>query len=153
MMTTPDYVHFRPRLAQYGEAETDEFGHNVATLVGWGKTTRGKTQPTATQTEVQQRLETPVLTTGTCLSLLEDILNLDLSQDLSPEHHLCAGGLTEAGGCSGDSGGPLMAREDDLSPWQLVGVLSGGPKRCGNGAPDIFTRLSHYTSWIIDSLN
>ena len=152
MMTTPDYVHFRPRLAQYGEAGTDQFGHNVATLVGWGKTTRGKTQPTATQTEVQQRLETPVMTTGTCLSLLEDILTLDLSEDLSPEHHLCAGGLTEAGGCSGDSGGPLMAREDDISPWQIVGVVSGGTKTCGIGAPGIFTRVTHYDQWIRDNM-
>ena len=46
-----------------------------------------------------------------------------------------------------------MAREDELSPWQLVGTLSGGPKRCGNGAPDIFTRVSQYRQWITDNLD
>merc|ERR1739848_717160 len=126
-----------PSLAQYGEPEAGLFNNNLATVVGWGRTSWGKARHNSTQTELQQKLETPVMSNLNCVSLLENILNippkdkLDLSEDLSPEHHLCAGGLAEKGGCSGDSGGPLLAREDELSPWQLVGVLSGGPKRCG----------------------
>ena len=46
-----------------------------------------------------------------------------------------------------------MAREDDISPWQLVGVVSGGTKRCGIGAPGIFTRVTHYDQWISDNMN
>ena len=40
-----------------------------------------------------------------------------------------------------------MARQDELSPWQLVGVVSGGTKL------SIFTRVSQYRQWITDNLN
>ena len=46
-----------------------------------------------------------------------------------------------------------MAREDELSPWQLVGVVSGGTKWCGLGVPSIFTRVTQYSQWIRDNLN
>ena len=45
-----------------------------------------------------------------------------------------------------------MAREDDLSVWQLVGVVSAGTKRCGLGAPAIFTRVTNYMPWIRENL-
>ena len=52
----------------------------------------------------------------------------------------------------GDSGGPLLVRADLLSPWQVVGVVSGGSYKCGVGAPAIFTRVAPYRQWIVDNL-
>ena len=72
----------RPRLAQYGEPEAPEFDHNLPTVVGWGRSSWGRTGQSSTQTEVQQKLETPVVASLTCLSLLEISLKLDLSEDL-----------------------------------------------------------------------
>ena len=46
-----------------------------------------------------------------------------------------------------------MARRDELSPWQQVGIVSGGTSRCGIGAPAIFTRVSQYSEWIRNNLN
>ena len=71
----------------------------------------------------------------------------------SPSLHLCAGGEDGKDSYKGDSGGPLMARRTRLDPWQLVGVVSGGTKRCGIGAPGIFTRVTQYRQWIRNNLN
>lgn len=52
----------------------------------------------------------------------------------------------------GDSGGPLVARDGDLASYMVVGVVSGGTKRCGVGAPGLFTRVSSYRRWIVQNL-
>ena len=52
----------------------------------------------------------------------------------------------------GDSGGPLIARDGDLASYMVVGVVSGGTKRCGVGAPGLFTRVSSYRRWIVENL-
>ena len=46
-----------------------------------------------------------------------------------------------------------MARGNELSPWQLVGVVSFGSAECGIGAPTVFTRVTQYSQWIRDNLN
>ena len=37
--------------------------------------------------------------------------------------------------CNGDSGGPLIKRTDNTTPWFLVGVVSFGTSKCGTGTP------------------
>ena len=34
----------------------------------------------------------------------------------------------------------------------VTGVVSTGTDRCGIGAPGIFTRVSNYYQWIIDTM-
>lgn len=53
----------------------------------------------------------------------------------------------------GDSGGGLLARDSPLSPYLVVGVVSGGTTRCGIGAPAFFTRVSSFRQWIVDNLH
>ena len=72
----------RSSLAEYGEAQAGVFNNNLATLVGWGRTSWDKTDKNTSQTQVQQKLETPVMSNLNCVSRLEDILKLNLSQDL-----------------------------------------------------------------------
>ena len=86
--------------------------------------------------------------------------------------HLCAGAQQGKDGCKvnskdsvrqdaddiidnlsqGDSGGPLLSREDSVSPFMVTGVVSTGTKDCGIGAPGVFTRVSNYYQWIIDTM-
>ena len=71
---------------------------------------------------------------------------------------MCAGG--EPGKCSsaGDGGGGLFSKLSD-GRWQVVGiaavveiVLNCGivdcGLYCGNGLPDVYTRVSQYIEWI-----
>ena len=45
-----------------------------------------------------------------------------------------------------------MVREDDVSPWQLVGLASVGARRCGHGIPALFTRVTKYDQWIRNNM-
>ncbi|KAH9377517.1 hypothetical protein HPB48_013028 [Haemaphysalis longicornis] len=50
--------------------------------------------------------------------------------------------------CHGDSGGPMVRRNDN-GTWILEGVLSGGPRKCGTvTAPMRFTRVSRFVRWV-----
>ena len=61
--------------------------------------------------------------------------------------HICAG-TTVLGICDGDSGGPLLA-EDEQGATVLAGVTSFGPVPCTLG-PSYFNRVSYYVNWIED---
>ncbi|RZC41810.1 Trypsin domain containing protein [Asbolus verrucosus] len=48
--------------------------------------------------------------------------------------------------CWGDSGGPLILN------GTLVGIVSYAVYPCGNGYPDIYTRVSYYVDWINENI-
>ena len=141
-------------LRRYAEPGTRIFDHNKPTVVGWGRTGTAKDDEiSVVSTARQQYLKMPAMSNTDCLGKYKSLLEVDLTGNIMPDQHLCAGGVAGKDSCKGDSGGPLMAREDDISPWQLIGVVSGGTKRCGIGAPGIFTRVTHYDQWIRDNMN
>ncbi|XP_075983978.1 trypsin, alkaline A-like [Anticarsia gemmatalis] len=62
---------------------------------------------------------------------------------------MCAGLLDMAGpdGCFGDSGGPLIYK------GLVVGLVSFGYS-CGHRYfPGVYTKISHYTSWVVNTVN
>ena len=54
--------------------------------------------------------------------------------------------------CSGDSGGPLMVQADAESKMYLIGVVSFGTSKCGQGLPGVYTNIQYYVQWIKDHL-
>ncbi|XP_055541799.1 uncharacterized protein LOC129727726 isoform X2 [Wyeomyia smithii] len=55
--------------------------------------------------------------------------------------------------CQGDSGGPLQVKlmhNGKVTPF-IVGVTSFG-LACGNSAPGVYTKVSFYNDWIIDTM-
>ncbi|WP_305425779.1 trypsin-like serine protease [Photobacterium leiognathi] len=49
--------------------------------------------------------------------------------------------------CNGDSGGPLIYTDQSGQKIQ-VGVSSYGSKDCGDGSPEIYTRVGRFSNWI-----
>ncbi|KAH7959257.1 hypothetical protein HPB49_009685 [Dermacentor silvarum] len=102
---------------------------------GWGKIDQDKDGDMA---DVLRQLETRTLNADECQQRLSVKL---LDTVICTEH---VAGST----CHGDSGGP-MVRRDDNGTWFLEGVISGGPRVCGNTkTPMRATRVSRFVRWI-----
>ncbi|XP_058128378.1 chymotrypsin-2-like [Anopheles ziemanni] len=56
---------------------------------------------------------------------------------------ICTTNPAGQGACQGDSGGPLVHNGG------LHGVVSWGSIECGDGRPDVNTRVAFYVSWIL----
>lgn len=70
---------------------------------------------------------------------------------------MCAGGVADKDSCGGDSGGPLVypgvIGKGGVRFIQR-GIVSYGSKRCGlGGYPGVYTRVSPYMGWILDSIS
>jgi trypsin len=98
-----------------------------ATIIGWGVTEAGVQSPTLLEAEV------PMIGDATCLGV--PALN---PGGFDPASMVCAGGgRTDT--CGGDSGGPLMVRQN--GDFTVVGVTSWGAG-CGDpGVPGVYSRL------------
>lgn len=51
------------------------------------------------------------------------------------------------GACIGDSGGPLINKENEL-----IGVVSWGKAPCGRGMPDVFARVFSHLKFINETI-
>ena len=134
------------------EGHTPGYFREQSVVVGWGKTYRRDYKETRqTASSIQQKLYTPLLSNEKCIELFRDRTG-GIVLDISIKEHLCAGGERGKDNCYGDSGGPLVGRDTSLEPLTLIGVVSGGSRRCGMGTPAIYTRVSHYRNWILNQL-
>ena len=66
--------------------------------------------------------------------------------NINLETQICAGDPGKDS-CSGDSGGPLLAKTASDEVVQ-VGIVSFGSVRCGDGSPGIYTNIVAFRSWI-----
>ncbi|XP_054156699.1 chymotrypsin-2-like [Oppia nitens] len=99
-------------------------------ITGWGYLTPVSAEPS----EQLQQLDVRTTSLDKCKHIYP---NLKLS-----DNNLCTTSSGRTGSCRGDSGGPLV-----LS-GQQIGVLSTGPRPCGNGNPDIYMNVAVYRKWI-----
>lgn len=100
---------------------------------GWGFIANGGPQPSRLQeASVQQRNQ------NYCQRVY--------GSSKFSSRHLCASGTYREGVCNGDSGGPLILRQNDKN--FLIGVVSYGVT-CGDSRyPAVFTRTQPYLPWI-----
>ncbi|KAK8764114.1 hypothetical protein V5799_033278 [Amblyomma americanum] len=102
---------------------------------GWGRIDRDDEGVLA---EVLKQLETKTISAEECQKRISVKL---LDTFICTEH---ISGST----CHGDSGGPVVRRSDD-GTWFLEGVISGGPRKCGDTVtPMRSTRVSRFVRWV-----
>ncbi|KAL7296685.1 hypothetical protein TKK_0010100 [Trichogramma kaykai] len=109
-------------------------------VAGWGATSYGG--PTSS---IVQEAQVPVISVDKCKKLYAK------KRILVDKRILCAG--YDAGGidaCQGDSGGPLMFPLRNT--WYLVGVVSTGFQCASAGFPGVYSRVSEFLGFLIDSL-
>lgn len=76
-----------------------------------------------------------------------------LNITIDPARQLCAGGEQHYDTCYGNGGAPLMQIDEALNKWFLLGIASFGPNKCASvGFPAVYTRISEYHFWIIDTI-
>jgi len=138
--------------------ESQQSINDKLTVVGWGKTNKYQVSQTinGVYSNEQRALEVPVVNTNDCKN--DYGFNVDKT-------HLCAGGNSGEDSCSGDSGGGLFSNilegkagvENDgrvkNDRWEVVGIVSYGSSRCGDGNPGIYTRVSQYIQWIKQTMS
>jgi len=114
----------------------DSLEGDEATIIGWGVT-----DPYLYETpERLQEVSVPIISNETCREAYGD--ESEVSDNM-----LCAG--FEEGGkdtCWGDSGGPLMVREN--GDWKLAGITSWGSGCAIPGYYGVYTRVSNFSDFI-----
>ena len=102
---------------------------------GWGKT------ETESQSQYKLYVDVNGVDPAAC-NQKYSVANIQLK-----DTQICAGGVIGKDSCKGDSGGSLM-KKDGFS-WYLYGIVSFGPKNCGQTEiPGVYTKVSHFVDWI-----
>jgi len=107
----------------------------VLEVTGWGAMSEGG--PTSTRL---QKVQVPLVSNATC--------NTPAAYNGTVTSGMICAGSRDGGidACQGDSGGPLVKRTD-LGPV-LIGVVSFGEGCARKLKYGVYTRISHYRSWI-----
>ncbi|CDF39590.1 unnamed protein product [Chondrus crispus] len=99
---------------------------------------------------VLRQVDVPVVPMPVCKDKYS-MRSAPLAQELSDELQLCAG-RPEGGcdACQGDSGGPLAVFDDEGNLVQ-IGIVSFGIGCARPNFPGVYTRLSFFQQWMIDT--
>uniref|UniRef100_A0A182MQQ5 CLIP domain-containing serine protease n=1 Tax=Anopheles culicifacies TaxID=139723 RepID=A0A182MQQ5_9DIPT len=126
------------------EARAANLTSRYATVAGWGQTEN------SSSSKKKLHLRVPLVENEKCADAFSSIRLEIISTQL------CAGGEVGKDSCRGDSGGPLMRYGIDGSStkyWYLIGVVSFGLEQCGTeGVPGVYTRMSEYMDWVLETM-
>lgn len=115
-----------------------DFISKLAWVAGWG-------------TIDPRRLKIPDVLQDVLLPISDEYCGSQLSVYPDPDMVLCAGGERKDS-CHGDSGGPLILRNNKHKKF-VVGIVSQGPVICGaERTQGIYTSVSYYMPWILKNL-
>ncbi|XP_034938442.1 phenoloxidase-activating factor 1-like [Chelonus insularis] len=117
-------------------------GSKKVTVLGWGATDIGP------RSQDLLKVTIPRVSNEECASSYPSRISIW-------EKQICAGGKDGKDSCGGDSGGPMLAPAIYNSNVRFVqyGIVSFGPRNCGTeGIPGVYTRVTHYMDWILNSM-
>jgi len=138
-------IQFQPNIAPIclpASHDLNLVGMN-ATVTGWGRLSEGGTLPSKLQ-----QVTLPIVSNKKCKDMF---LKAGRNEHI-PDIFMCAG--FEEGGrdsCQGDSGGPMQIRGQD-GKYFLGGVISWGIGCAEANLPGVCTRISKFTSWILENV-
>ncbi|KAI4469679.1 chymotrypsin-related [Holotrichia oblita] len=115
---------------------TANTGAVPAILAGWGRVSTNGAIPNNLQ-----QLSTNTITHATCLQYWGSLVS---------SSQICAVIRSGQGACNGDSGGPLLQASNNAQLGVTSFILSGG---CAQGFPDVYARVSSYSSWISSAIS
>ncbi|CAG0899543.1 unnamed protein product [Cyprideis torosa] len=120
--------------------DSETFTGQDAIASGWGRLQENGGSPA-----ILHQVTLPVMSNQECSTLLGGYFNIGRGQ-------ICAG-FRQGGkdACQGDSGGPLYIRKAGKD--YLVGITSIGIGCARPRLPGVWTRTSHYLSWIVQAIN
>ncbi|XP_077407647.1 transmembrane protease serine 9-like [Vanacampus margaritifer] len=105
-------------------------------VTGWGSIQEGVPLPSP---KTLQQVEVPVVGNSQC--------NCLIGVGLVTDNMICAGFLERGkDACQGDSGSPMVSEQDSI--WIQSGIVSYGYGCARANNPGVYTRVSHYQSWI-----
>eukprot|EP00795_Rhopilema_esculentum_P012111 gene12111-2716_t len=142
--STPLQNDFIVRIAEHDlktdeEANKKERAGQSCTVIGWGRV-----QEFGPTSKILKKAQIPIVQRKKCKETLQ-------KHGFFTDNMLCAGykdGKVDA--CSGDSGGPLLCRENHR--FELTGIVSWGTG-CGRpNAYGAYTKVSNYINWIIRNI-
>ncbi|EDS42906.1 trypsin-3 [Culex quinquefasciatus] len=110
-----------------------QFAGLTGTVSGFGALCSGCSSP-----DVLRYVSNPIITNAECLE--------HWPNTMVQESSLCLSIAGERGACQGDSGGPLTVVDGENT--LQVGVVSFG-RRCVDGAPSVYARVTYYLGWIL----
>jgi len=110
------------------------YDSRVATVAGWGRMRSGS------QPDIPHKVEVNTINNAACLEIAYTPENIT-------ENMICAS-LPGKDSCEGDSGGPLITKEDGAY-YSVIGVVSWGPKYCvRQDEPGVYARVTKQLEWI-----
>jgi len=131
----------RPICLPPSNLKDPDVGTNM-TVAGWGITENGTTS------NKKLKVHVPTLPLTICTG--------KLALRITP-NQLCAGGEERKDSCRGDSGGPLMRIYQhtvfDEFQWYQEGVVGWGVGCARAGFPAVYTRVSRYINWIVNTIS
>ena len=133
-------------------------GQNT-TVVGWGKQSEG-----GLPADVLMEVLVPVITQKKCRrhtryrasEITENMMCAGYDEGILDA---CQGKITSSPLSyftiqhSGDSGGPMIWRNDSDDPYTQIGIVSWGQGCARKGYPGVYTRLGRYIDWIIETVS
>ncbi|XP_043835237.1 serine protease 42-like [Dromiciops gliroides] len=118
-------------------------------VAGWGKTEEDQD---FTKPHPLQEADLYILERNDCKRMLRKILIFSIFVPIVNKRMICAYNPKGKDACQGDSGGPLACEVAEHT-WVQVGIVSWGIG-CGNpGIPGIYTQVSSFSTWIINTMN
>ncbi|XP_013170759.1 PREDICTED: venom protease-like [Papilio xuthus] len=113
-----------------------------AVVAGWGLTDNN------TVSTLLLKVTVPIRSSDNCKQYYGRNSKEDITKTI-----LCAGELGKDS-CKGDSGGPLMVAEEVDNVYKYIqhGIVSHGPSKCGSLFPGVYTDVSWYIKWILDTI-